>query len=190
MHMQNLHRLLIVPAVAGLAVVCATAGASTAATQKSSSSTFGVFVNVTTAATVALSGTTFTWKAIKPTVKSYVAADNSPMQVKGLIRTSPGGGAGSIVIMSPATVAATKDNNAITVNEFALTCSGAGNVGTPPTYAAALTKLKASTTVPCATWGPGATSKLNFNFALYLQTQNAPQDVYQSNGFSIIATAT
>jgi hypothetical protein len=83
-----------------------------------------------------------------------------------------------------------KVNNTLAINELAVTCSGSGNVGSQPTYAAALTKLKASSSVPCASWGAGATSRLNFSFALYLQTQNSPQDIYQSNGFSIIATAT
>jgi hypothetical protein len=113
------------------------------------------------------------------------------MTVTGGIRTSRGGGAGSIVIGAPGNIAGTnKVNNALGISQFALTCSGNLNGGTPPAYAPAYTKLKPSATVPCATFPAGASTQLNFSFALYLMTQNSPQDVYQSNGFSIIATAT
>lgn len=152
---------------------------------------FGVSVNVTTAATVILSGTRFTWNAIRPSTTSYVKADNSPMTITGLIRTSRAGGAGNIVVMSPGNITGTnKVNDQLGISNFALTCSGSLNTGTQPSYAAAYTKLKPNASVPCASWGAGSTSKLNFNFALYLQTQNNPTDVYKSNGFSIIATAT
>lgn len=161
-----------------------------ATAKKTSSKAFGVYVNVTSAATVALSGSTFTWNAIKPTVNSYVLASSGPMTVTGGIRTSPGGGAGSIVVLAPNDLQGPKTNNTLPIKEFALTCSGNGNVGTPATYAPAFTPLKANSTVPCASWGSGATTKLNFSFALYLQTQNVQQGVYQSQGFSIIATAT
>jgi hypothetical protein len=164
-------------------------GVSDAVTK--STSQFGVSVNVTSSATIALSGTTFTWSAIKPTVNSYVLADNGPMTVTGGMRTSPIGGTGSIVIQSPGNIQGqSKVNNTLAIKSFALTCSGTGNSGTPPKYASPLTNLVANSTVSCATWGAGATAKLNFSFALYLETQNSPQDIYKSNGFSVIATAT
>lgn len=174
-------------AVAGLGLL--TEPGIQAAT-KTASKSFGVYVNVTTAATVGLSGTTFTWSAIKPTENSYVLAGSGPMTVTGGIRTSRSGGAASIVVMSPGNIQGPKTNSTLPISEFALTCSGNGNTGTAPTYAPALTKLKASSSVPCASWGPGSTTTINFSFALYLQTQNLQQGVYQSNGFSIIATAT
>ena len=95
--------------------------------------------------------------------------------------------------MSPGNITGQKKvNDQLGISNFALTCSGTGNTGirANPTYAAALTNLKPNASVPCANWGAGSTSKLNFSFALYLQTQNNPTDIYQSNGFSVIATAT
>lgn len=185
--MKHLHAaaLTAIGALASAAVWYSHAAAAT--------KTFGVNVNVATAATVALSGTTFTWNAIRPSTQSYVQADNGGMTVSGLIRTSGAGGAGNIVVMSPGNITGQKKiNDQLGISNFALTCSGTGNTGVrpTPTYAPALTKLKPSASVPCASWGAGVTSQLHFNFALYLQTQNNPQDVYQSNGFSIIATAT
>src|SRR5690242_21411858 len=42
---------------------------------KTASKSFGVFVNVQPAATVALSGTTFTWNSVKTTMQGYALAD-------------------------------------------------------------------------------------------------------------------
>lgn len=157
---------------------------------KSASKGFGVFVNVQPAATVSLSGTTFTWNSAKTTMQGYALADSGPMTVTGAIRTSPTGGASSIVIMAPGDIKGNKSNFTLPINQFALTCSGNTNSGTPPVYAAALTPLKANSTVPCASWGAGASTRLNFTFALYLQTHSVQKAVYRSQGFSIIATAT
>jgi hypothetical protein len=183
--MRLIHKIAMLSAGAAIAFT----GVSDAGTK--STSQFGVYVNVTSSATLALSGTTFTWNAIKPTINSYVLASSGPMTITGGMRTSPTGGTGSIVIMSPGNIQGqNKVNNTLAIKSFALTCSGTGNTGTPPKYAPALTNLVANSTVPCATWGAGATTKLNFSFALYLETQNSPQDIYKSNGFSVIATAT
>jgi hypothetical protein len=187
--MKVIHRTTALAIITALCLSALWQSHALGATRTSSKS-FGVYVNVTTAATVSLSGSTFTWNAIKPTVNSYVAASSGPMTVTGGIRTSPSGGAGSIVILSPGDIQGPKTNNTLPIKEFALTCSGNGNIGTPPVYAPALTQLTAKSTAPCASWGPGATTKLNFSFALYLQTQNVQTGVYQSSGFSIIATAT
>lgn len=160
------------------------------AAPRTSSKSFGVFVNVQPAATVSLSGSTFIWNSVKTTMQGYALADNGPMTVTGAIRTSPMGGASSIVVLSPGSIPGDKNGFTLPVDQFALTCSGAANVGTAPTYAPALTKLQANSTVPCASWGAGANARLNFSFALYLQTQAAQKAIYQSQGFSIIATAT
>jgi hypothetical protein len=190
--MNTLSRVLSAAALLGFIATGVSDHAAAATTPKTSSKGFGIFVSVGTASTIALSGnTTFTWNGVKSSMQSYQIAQSGPLTVTGGIRTSPSGGAASIVVMSPANIAGqNKVNNTLAINELALTCSGSGNVGTQPTYAPALTKLKASSTVPCASWGPAATTRLNFTFALYLQTQNSPQDVYKSQGFSIIATAT
>lgn len=164
---------------------------SAGATSVQKSANFGVLVNVSNTATLALSSTTFTWNQIKPTVNSYMLASSGPMTVTGGIRTSPKGGAGSIVVMSPGNIQGqNKVNNTLPIKSFALTCSGSGNVGTQPAYAPALTNLVANGTAPCANWGAGATTRLNFSFALYLETQNSPQDIYKSSNFQLIATAT
>lgn len=155
-----------------------------------SSKSFGVYVNVQPAATVSLSGSTFMWNSIKTTTQGYALADNGPMTVTGAIRTSPSGGASSIVVLSPANVPGDKNGFTLPVNQLALTYSGNTNRGTAPVYAPALTALKAGGTVPCASWGAGANTQLNFSFALYLQTQAVQKAVYQSQAFSIIATAT
>ena len=76
------------------------------------------------------------------------------------------------------------------ISNFALTCSGNGNVGRPPVYASVLTPLKAKAMVPCASWGPAATVKLNFSFALFLYLQGTPPDTYSASGFTVIATST
>lgn len=157
---------------------------------KTASKGFGVFVNVQPAATVSLSGTTFIWNSIKTTTQGYALADNGAMTVTGSIRTSPSGGSSSIVIMSPGDIMGNGKNGTLPINQFALTCSGSSNSGTAPAYAPALTKLNPNGAAPCASWGPGASTRLNFNLALYLQTQAVKKDVYQSNSFSVIATAT
>lgn len=195
--MKSLHRFAAICSLLGVTLMSASqdAGATTAPSQKS----FDVFVSVGTTATIALNGystlngvPTFIWNGVKASMQNYALAQSGdPLTVTGGIRTSPSGGAASIMVMSPANIGGqNKVNNTLAINEFAITCSGAGNSGTPANYAPALTKLKAGTTAPCATWGAAATSRLNFSFALYLQTQNSPQDIYKSNGFSIIATAT
>lgn len=184
--MHSTHKIAMLAAAAAITLTAVSDAAGTKTT-----SPFGVYVNVTSTATVALSGTTFTWDAVKPTNNTYALASSGPMTITGGMRTSPNGGTGSIVIMSPGNIQGqNKVNNALAIKSFALTCSGSGNIGTQPKYAAALTNLVANSTVPCATWGAGATTKLNFSFALYLETQNSPQDVYKSNNFSVIATAT
>lgn len=175
---------------ATLSAAFAWQGHALALTPKTASKGFGVYVNVQPAATIALSGTTFTWNSIKTTSQGYVLADNGPMTVTGGIRTSTNGGSSSIVIMSPADVQGTKKNGSLPINQFALTCAGNANQGTAPTYAHALTPLKANGTAPCASWGPGATTSLNFTLALYLQTQAVQKGEYASQGFSVIATAT
>lgn len=195
--MNSLHRFAAFSSLLGVTLMCASqdAGAATSPSQKS----FGVFVSVGTTATIALNGystlngvPTFIWNGVKSSMQNYTLAQSGdPLTITGGIRTSPSGGAASIMVMSPANIAGqNKVNNTLAINEFAITCSGTGNTGSPASYAPALTKLKASTTAPCATWGAAATARLNFSFALYLQTQNSPQDIYKSNGFSIIATAT
>jgi hypothetical protein len=195
--MRSLYRFFTVSVLAGTALLCA--GENAVSATKTSSKGFGVYVVVGSSATIALNGyttlngqPTFIWNGVKSSMQSYALAQSGdPVTVTGGIRTSPSGGAASIVVMSPANIIGTnKVNNTLAINEFALTCSGAGNSGTPPAYAPALTKLKASSSTPCATWGAGATTRLNFSFALYLQTQNSPQDTYQSTAFSIVATAT
>jgi|GEM_PF-5097759 len=189
--MKVFHRNTALTILTGLALSAASQPyALGAGSPKTASKGFGVFVNVQPAATVALSGTTFTWNSMKTTIQNYVLADSGPMTVTGSIRTSPAGGSSSIVIMSPGDIQGNGKNGSLPINEFALTCSGNGNLGSQPTYAPALTPLKANASVPCASWGPGASARLNFSFALYLETHAVKKDIYQSQGFSIIATAT
>lgn len=153
---------------------------------------FSVSVNVKPAASMSLSSSGFTWSAARPsTPHTYVESDRGPITITGTIRTAPAGGAGSIVILSPGDLTGLQNSHhTLSINNFALMCSGNGNSGTKPVYAAAYTPLKAKSSVSCATWGAGASTRLNFTFDLLLQTQGVPSDTYNSSGFSIIATAT
>lgn len=189
--MKRFYRTAILSLIAATSAAVLWQGdALGAGSPKTTSRAFGVYVNVQPAATVSLSGTAFTWSSVKTTMQGYAIADNGPMTVTGSIRTSPNGGSSSIVILSPGDIQGTKKNGTLPIGQFALTCSGSGNQGTPASYAPALTPLNANGTAPCASWGAGASTRLNFTFALYLQTQSVSKGEYQSDGFSVIATAT
>jgi hypothetical protein len=180
----------VTSALAAAALLAAVWQSHVPANARTASKSFGVYVNVQPAATVSLSGSTFIWNSVKTTMQGYALADNGAMTVTGAIRTAPTGGASSIVVLSPGNIVGDKNGFTLPINQFALTCSGTSNVGTQPTYAPALTKLKANSSVPCASWGAGANTQLHFSFALYLQTQAVQKAVYQSQSFSVIATAT
>ncbi len=171
-----------------VAVAASLAMATTASAARATRS-FDVSVNVKPAAVVTLSASNFYWANIAS--QDRVPSDNGPVTVTGTMRTSANGGGGSIGVMSPGNLTGTQQpTHKLNINQFTLGCSGSGNIGTQPTYAPLYTVLAAQSTVPCATWGQGATSQLHFLFNLFLDGRGLPSDTYASSGFSLIASST
>jgi hypothetical protein len=95
------------------------------------------------------------------------------------------------VILAPGDIAGqSQAAHVLPIQDFALTCSGTGNTGTQPKYAAPLTPLQANALSPCATWGPAATARLNFTLNVLLSLQGTPPDTYATGGFTVVATTT
>lgn len=206
-----LRRAVVGVAVAGLGVVGAQ---HTTAAAKTVQRGFTVSAVVKPAATISLSTSALTWTGKKTLVRiafstsnvrsgsassssgpngnpTYAPADNGPITITGGIRTSSSGGAGSIVLLAPGDIAGQSHaNHVLPINDFALTCSGAGNTGTQPKYAPPVTPLQAYAFSPCATWGPGATARLNFTLNMLLSLQDTPPDTYSTGGFTVVATTT
>jgi hypothetical protein len=206
-----LHRTLAGTAAVAFGVLAAQHPTASAKTAQRG---FSVSAVVKPAATIALSTNALTWtakntlvritfgtsyvpngsagtSAAPPGNKTYVPADNGAITITGSIRTSPGGGAGSIVVLAPGDIAgASHASHVVPINDFALTCSGNGNTGTQPRYAAALTPLQANALSPCATWGPAANARLNFSLNMLLILTGMPPDTYTSGGFTVVATTT
>jgi hypothetical protein len=206
-----LHRTLAGTAAVAFGVLAAQHPTASAKTAQRG---FSVSAVVKPAATIALSTNALTWtakntlvritfgtsyvpngsagtSAAPPGNKTYVPADNGPITITGSIRTSPGGGAGSIVVLAPGDIAGSSHaNHVVPINDFAMTCSGGGNTGTQPRYAAALTPLHANALSPCATWGPAANARLNFSLNMLLILNGMPPDTYTSGGFTVVATTT
>ncbi|MBC5806318.1 MAG: hypothetical protein ACR2KS_04115 [Candidatus Eremiobacter antarcticus] len=186
--MKSAHRVDPI-ALAAVVAVGAFFGLSGSAHAARATRSFDVSVNAHPAAVVTLSASNFYWANIAS--QDRVPSDNGPVAVTGTMRTSANGGGGSIGVMSPNNLTGTQQaNHTLNISQFSLGCSGSGNVGTQPTYAPLYTVLAAQSTVPCATWGQGATSHLNFLFNLFLDGRGLPSDTYASNGFALIASST
>jgi len=188
LHMKSASRIGPI-AVAGVAAVAAFLGLSGSAHAAHATRSFDVSVNAHPAAIVTLSASNFYWANIASQDK--VPSDNGPVTVTGTMRTSASSGGGSIGVMSPGNLTGTQHtNHTLNISQFTLGCSGSGNIGTQPTYAPLYTVLAAQSTVPCATWGQGATSQLHFLFNLFLDGRGLPNDTYASSGFALIASST
>lgn len=141
-------------------------------------------------AAVSINPSSLIWSNVTDSTNQFLPADNDPITVTGTIKTSStAGSSGSISVSSPAVINGSVSGNVIPVTAFSITCSGGGNIGTQPVYAAAKTGLVANTTTPCATWPKNANSTLNFSLYLLLDDRTFPADSYTSTGFAVVASA-